>query len=533
MPLREVFDLGQMVPKGLPVLIRGVNWVGDAVMTMPAMRAIRKAMPEADITLLVKPWVSGLFEKDPNVDQIMIYGPGHSGINGKLRLALALRQKDFKKAILLQNAFDAALICRLAGIPERIGYGRDARGWLLTGPVPCLAEDRLAHHSRYYLNLLEKAGIIGKGLAPENAWIYLGLEERLRARKGLAALGLKRPVVGLNPGAAFGPSKRWPAAGFRRLAEAIIGELGGGAVIFGSAKEAPAAEEIAEGLPGAVSMAGRTTLRELAAYISECDALVTNDSGPMHVGYAVGAPLVALFGSTSPALTGPPAGSAVIKKELPCSPCFKRQCARLGDPPGTASVPECMGEIAAPEVLLALKSVLPRRRAVFFDRDGTLCRDAGYLARIEDFAPFRQELSALSRLRRAGFKLIGVTNQSGINRGIVDEKFVREVNGYFIREHGFDAFYYCPHRPDERCSCRKPSPGMLFDARRDMGIDLRNSYMIGDKSSDVLAARAAGARAILVRGPGPSDGADFTASTLTAAVNHIIESEETLWKRKA
>ena len=509
------------------MLIRGVNWVGDAVMTMPAIRAARLAMPDADLTLLAKPWVSGLFEADPNLDRIMLYGPDYGGINGKLRLALALRQKGFKKAILLQNAFDAALLSFLAGIPERIGYGRDARGWLLTRPVACRQEDRMVHHSRYYLNLLERAGIIKEGTAPEDAWIYLGLEERLKARERLTVPGLKRPVIGLNPGAAFGPAKRWPVSGFRAVADAVIRELGGSAVVFGSGKEAGAAEEIAAGFPGVVSLAGKTTLRELAALISECDALVTNDSGPMHVGYAVGTPLVAIFGSTGPNLTGPPPGAgAVIKTGLDCSPCFRRECPKTG----AFSEAPCMKGIAASEVVEALKSVLPGRKAVFFDRDGTLCRDPGYLSRREDFEPF-PELRALSRLRQAGFSLIGVTNQSGIGRGIVDEGFVREINGYFVREHGFEAFYYCPHLPGGRCSCRKPSPGMLFRARRDLCIDLRKSYMIGDKDTDVLAARAAGAKAVLVggrrAGAAVEYGApDFIARNLSEAINHIIESEE-------
>ncbi len=522
-------------------MIRGVNWVGDAVMTMPAIRAIRRAMPEAAITLLVKPWVSGLFEKDPNIDRIMLYGEEFAGINGKLRLALALRQKDFDEAILLQNAFDAALLCFLAGIPTRIGYARDARGWLLSKPVACHGEDRNMHHSMYYLNLLEKAGITAtapeSGHRREDPWIYLELEERLKARKALAALGLRRPIVGLNPGAAFGPAKRWPAARFRELATAIIGELGGGVLIFGSAKEAPAADEIARGLEGAVSMAGNTTLRQLAAFISECDALVSNDSGPMHVGYAVGAPLVALFGSTEPALTGPgvdtvikAGGSAVIiKKDLPCSPCFKRECARAGSLSREGNSAPCMDAITVSEVFSSLKSVLPARRAVFFDRDGTLCRDANYLARWEDFYPFGEDLKQLSRLKQAGFKLIGVTNQSGVNRGVIKEEFVKEVNGYFGREYGFDAFYYCPHHPGEFCSCRKPSPGMLLNARRDLGIDLKNSFMIGDRGSDVLAARAAGARAIMLAAEGPGQAkvetADFTARSLTEAVDYIIESE--------
>ena len=511
-------------------MIRGVNWVGDAVMTMPAIRAVRRALPEARITLLVKPWVAGLFEKDPNIDELMLYGEEYSGINGKLRLALDLRKKDFKTAVLLQNAFDAALVSFLAGIPERIGYARDARGFLLTTPIPYHGEDRMMHHARYYLNLLEKAKVINDGGRPDAAWIYLTLEERENARQAINALGLKlkRPVVGLNPGAAFGSAKRWPASRFRELADKVIKELGGSVIVFGTGEEIPAAGEIVAGLEGAVSLAGKTTLRELAAFISECDALVTNDSGAMHVGYAVGTPLVALFGSTDPALTGPadavikPGGNAVIKKTLPCSPCFKRECDR-----GAESA-ECMEGITAREVFLSLKSVLPANKAVFLDRDGVLCRDADYLSRWEDFYPFKEGLEKLPRLKAAGFKLVGVTNQSGINRGTIKEEFVKEVNGYFSREHGFDAFYYCPHHPDEACACRKPSPGLLLRARRELGIDLKNSYMIGDKRSDVLAARAVGAKAILVgtEGEGAEAGADFAVRSLAAAVDHIIQSEE-------
>ncbi len=511
------------------VLIRGVNWVGDAVMTMPAIRALRAAMPGRRMTLLVKPWVAGLFEKDPNIDEVMPYGDEWRGINGKLALALALRRRDFQTAVLLQNAFEAALLSALAGIPERIGYGRDGRGFLLTTSVPFHGEDRLMHHSQYYINLLEKAGIIkGEGNKIISApWIYLELEERLRARTFMS--GLKRPVIGLNPGAAFGPSKRWPFSRFRELALMATGELGGSALVFGSEKEKSAAEEIVQGMEGAFSLAGRTTLRELAAFISECDAVVSNDSGTMHVGYAVGAPLVALFGSTAPALTGPPAGNTVIKKDIPCSPCFKRECAAVGRAGSRSSQPiPCMDGITASEVLSAVRSILPSKRAVFFDRDGTLCRNAHFMSRWEDFEPFEDGLRDLPKLKKAGFMLVGATNQSGIARGLVGEEFVREVGGHFMQKYGFDAFYYCPHHPDDFCPCRKPSPGMLLNARRDLGIDLRNSYMIGDSAADVLAARAAGARAILIKAgtEGPSAAPDYLAGSLKEAINYILESEK-------
>ncbi|MEW6002954.1 MAG: glycosyltransferase family 9 protein, partial [Nitrospirota bacterium] len=118
------------------LLVRGVNWIGDAIMTLPALRALRKAMPDTKITILVKPWVLPVFEKDPNIDEIITYGNEFTGFIGKLRLSRILKKKDFCGVILLQNAFEAALIASLAGIKERIGYDRDGREFLLTKSIP-------------------------------------------------------------------------------------------------------------------------------------------------------------------------------------------------------------------------------------------------------------------------------------------------------------------------------------------------------------------------------------------------------------
>ncbi len=145
-----------------------------------------------------------------------------------------------------------------------------------------------------------------------------------------------------------------------------------------------------------------------------------------------------------------------------------------------------------------LEEVLPVQRAIFFDRDGTLCEDVHYLRRIEDLRLFR-EVERLNTLKDKGYLLIGITNQSGIARGIVPPEVNQKVNEVFITEYGFDGFYYCPHHPDEHCACRKPSPGMLFKARRDHRINLRASVVVGDKDADTLVAKAVGAKAVLVR----------------------------------
>jgi heptosyltransferase-2 len=505
------------------LLVRGVNWIGDSVMTLPALRALRKAMPEAKISLLVKPWVSPLFEKNPNIDEIITYSDKYKGIIGKIKLSRMLNKKKFCGAILFQNAFDAALITFLARIKERAGYNRDGRGFLLTTAVSVSENELKTHQINYYLNLLEQSGINAKYSDP---CIYLTLDERLRARKFLQ--DMKRPIVGINPGATYGSTKRWFPERFAEIANWFISDTGGSTVIFGSESEIDIADEIFRKVipefraPNSLlSLTGKTSLRELISLISECDVFVTNDSGSLHIAYAVGTPLIAIFGSTDPELTGPPPGAngdsnVVITPDVPCSPCFERTCKN--------NDMRCMYAIISDDVYYGIKKILPDKPAVFFDRDGTLCRDAGYLNKYDDLHIFN-DIDTVKLLKEKGFKLIGVTNQSGIARGIVDEGFVKEVNNIFIKQYGFDDFYYCPHHPDEHCPCRKPEPKMLLRARAEHRIDLKKSYVIGDKEADMLLSKAVGAKGILVQTgeARESEYADFIAKDLKGAVNWILE----------
>jgi len=499
------------------ILIRGVNWVGDAVMTMPTIRGIRDNFPDANISLLVKPWVLELFRNDPNINELLPYGEEYRGLVGKIRAGKDMRNKNFQCSYLLQNALDAALLAFLARIPQRIGFSRDGRGVLLTHRVKA---DRVAldlHHIKYYLYLLERTGHSTTYRLP---WIYPSLDERLRARSVLGTL--KRPVVGLNPGAAYGSAKRWPVHRFRDVANSIIKDIGGSIVLFGSSSELPMSEAILDAMDSdlissttCLSLAGKSTLSGLCDLIAECDLLITNDSGPMHIGYAVGTPLIGIFGSTSPRHTGPPVysfdgselgfKSKILTGTADCAPCFQRTC-RYGHL-------QCMESISAETVLDAVRDLLPDRKAIFFDRDGTLCRDAHYLSRMEDLDIF-PDVEELRRLKDKGYLLIGITNQSGIARGIVDEQFVRTVHTIFTNKYGFDDFYYCPHHPDDRCACRKPFHGMLLKARADHEIDLRRSYVVGDSERDIIAGILAGAGTVLA-------GSAETPETLTG---HRIEN---------
>jgi heptosyltransferase-2 len=517
--------------KGLhKILVRGVNWIGDAVMSIPALRGLRRGFPDSSISLLVRPPVAPLFSKDPAIDDIILYDDSYRGTAGRYRLSRLLRERRFSTAFLLQNAFDAALLSFLAGIPERIGYNRDSRGFLLTRPVPFKGEDRKIHHIEYYLNLLRSVGVPAGTTAP---WVFQTLEDRLEGRKLLS--DLSQPVLGINPGAAYGSAKRWLPERFSEVARWFIEDTGGSVVIVGSRQEAMTAHTIEisvrSGLGGSrrdpdgspvLNLAGKTSVGTLISVISECDIFLSNDSGPMHIAYAVGAPLVALFGSTNPALTGPPGeGSEVIRSDaLSCSPCFDRTCL-----PGHL---RCMYGITSDEVFFALKRMVPARPAVFLDRDGTLCRDASYLSSWDRFE-LLPGVENLQALKNRGFALVGVSNQSGIARGLVDEGFVREVNSLFVDRYGFDDFSYCPHDPGDHCACRKPETGLMVGARKRHRIDLKRSFVIGDKDADMLLARNLGSRGILVKTGQQQDSphADAVVNGLQEAIEYILDRSDT------
>ncbi len=519
---------------------------------MPAIRAVRNAFPDAYISLLVKPWVAEIFKENPSVNEIILYEDRYNSIAGKFKLAKILKSKGFNTAILLQNAFDAAFIAWLAKIPERIGYRRDFRRLLLTKAVPVhpvrkrrrdffsngVKKNILKqHHVYYYLNLLkESLNIEAEYTEP---LLYLNEEEINQARNFLNSKLLthnSQLLIGINPGAAYGSAKRWMPERFAKLIQRIINELNGNVVLFGSKSEIEIVNEIIKAVnssqntddalrithyePRILNLAGKTNLRELMALISECDAFISNDSGPMHIASALFVPVAAIFGSTDKTVTGPLGdGHRIITKDLPCSPCLEREC------------PErhlkCMTEISTDDVYNALLEILPKNRAVFLDKDGTLIEDVGYLNSFSDLKILEGVQENLQRLKNAGFKLIGITNQSGVARGIVGEEFVKESNKYLQKTLGIDDFYYCPHHPDDGCQCRKPKPMLLYKARLKHRVKLRESYVIGDKTLDVLLADAVGAKGVLVLTghDKKSEHADFIARDIKEAVDWILKEE--------
>lgn len=326
------------------ILVRAVNWLGDAVMTTPALAALRAARPGARISLLAMPLVAELFRGHPDVDEVLVYDRdgAHRGLSGRLRAASSLRARRFGSAFLLQNAFDAALLAFLARIPERAGYATDGRGFLLTRPVPVAPETMALHEVEYYLALLSALGVPRPASPALKLRVEEGEREAMEAR--LASLGIEpgRPLLGINPGATYGSAKRWFPDRFAAVADALSEARDAAVVLLGSAKEAPLSDEIEAAMRRRpVKLTGRTTVRELMALLARCDFLVTNDSGPMHVAAALGTPLTAIFGPTEWSRTSPWTGKArLVRAEgVPCAPCKRRECDRepvcmLGVTPG-------------------------------------------------------------------------------------------------------------------------------------------------------------------------------------------------------
>ncbi|MFZ0427481.1 MAG: lipopolysaccharide heptosyltransferase II [Acidobacteriota bacterium] len=318
-----------MSPSRPRVLVRSTNWIGDVVMSLPALREVRRLHPDAHLAVVARDWVADLYREQGLVDEIVSFPSGRSS------LRLIGRLRDFDRAVLFQNAFEAALLASLAGIPDRVGYATQGRGFLLTRKARPRTPGRRLHQVFYYLDLLHLTGLSDIDYLNRSEFrpdirlratrAGLGRARALLAEAGAPADG---QLMGLNPGATFGPAKRWLTDRYAALADRLIRETGATVLIFGSAAERPIAEAIQGSMKArAIILSGRTSLETLVALISSCSLFITNDSGPMHLAAALEVPQVALFGSTDEIATGPfDSRAEVIHKHVDCSPCLRRTC---------------------------------------------------------------------------------------------------------------------------------------------------------------------------------------------------------------
>ena len=310
----------------MKIVVRAPNWVGDAVLSLPAMNAIKKNFPESEIWVAAEEWVKDLFTMDDTFAGTVSLSK-HAGFKALAASARGIRDGRFDLGILFTNSFASALVFALAGIPQRWGYKKDGRGFLLTRGIPVRPKTAHEHQARYYQALLTGLGLKD---APDDFTLSVDRQEITRTEEWLKSRNIRvtKPLIILNPGAYYGSAKRWPAEKFAELASLLQNDRGAQIMIIGSADENALAEIISSRMSNPpLVMTGQTSLPRLAALISLADLFVTNDSGPMHLANFLGIPVVALFGPTDPARTGPiRQPSEVIHKGAPCWPCWYRQC---------------------------------------------------------------------------------------------------------------------------------------------------------------------------------------------------------------
>ncbi len=291
------------------ILVKGNNWLGDAVMSLPTLRSLREMQPRARVTLLTKPGFADLYRGSPHVDEVLPHERG--GMNRWMATVREIKGRKFDAALVLPRSFSAALLVWTARIPRRIGYGR-AR--LLTDTPAPLGRRHRVHH---YHNLLTA---LGSPPAVHPPRLELLADAKDWARERLPGDGW----IGINPGATYGAAKQWLPDRFIELAKRLSKR--GRIVVVGGPAETELGAEVAAAV-GGECVAGRTSVSQLAATIARCSLFVTNDTGPMHVADAVGVPIVAVFGPTD-WVTTPPYGKkhAIVRYEIECAPCLKRVC---------------------------------------------------------------------------------------------------------------------------------------------------------------------------------------------------------------
>jgi heptosyltransferase II len=322
------------------ILVRGTNWIGDAVMTTPALRRLRAAFPAAHITLLTGPRTAGLLAASKLVDELLIYHRQEEGARAFLRMASVLRARRFDLALLFQNAFEAALLAWAGGVPLRLGYAAQGRSLLLTHRLQRTAAHRNRHQVNDYLDLVKLAERVCSDAEPPPSAAAELLPELMPSAEQLREAEMllqqceldwqQRPLVALNTGATNSRAKCWPVERFAALGDALIEQCNAQIVLIGApAERANAAEVLAQmRLPKAVNLAGETTMAQLIGLLARCDLLVSNDTGPAHIAAALGRPTLTIFGPTNEWETAPTgARAALIRAEgIECARCMYRDC---------------------------------------------------------------------------------------------------------------------------------------------------------------------------------------------------------------
>ncbi|MGI8495764.1 MAG: lipopolysaccharide heptosyltransferase II [Pyrinomonadaceae bacterium] len=336
----------------MKIVVRGTNWVGDAVMQIPALRELRRVFPDSHITLATRSWAQGIFEDADFIDEILTFEKSDS----IFKQAKAWREKKFDAAILFTNSFESALVSKLGGVKKRFGYATESRSFLLTDSFPVPDWKNSRHEIHYYLNI---AGEFGKKffgdskVCEQNPQFQLSVSNKRKqsARELLIDNGadLNKKLIVFCPGSTNSRAKRWQTNSYAELNDKIQKDLNAEVILIGSPDElAVSAEVLEKSELKPLLLTGKTSLADVTAILSVCDLLVSNDTGPAHIAAALGTKTIAIFGPTNP-LTTSPLNAEIIRKNVECSPCMLRDC---------PIDHRCMTQISAEEIFQKILSII-------------------------------------------------------------------------------------------------------------------------------------------------------------------------------
>lgn len=311
----------------MKIVVRGTNWIGDAVMQIPALRELRRLFPEAQITLATRDWARGIFEDADFIDDFLTIEPKES----VFKQAKKWRKRKFDLAILLTNSFQTALVSRLAKVKTRFGYANEGRSFLLTNSIekPDWKDEK--HEIYYYLNLISAVEKHYFNKFSEQKPLFdltVSESRKLKAQKILEVhnVDLSKKLVAFCPGSTNSRAKRWESQSYAELNNKLQAELNANVILIGDKDELDVSLEVAENSTLApIILTGKTSLAESTAILSLCDLMVSNDTGPAHISAALGTETIVIFGPTNPKTTYP-IGAQIIRKEVECSPCMLRDC---------------------------------------------------------------------------------------------------------------------------------------------------------------------------------------------------------------
>jgi heptosyltransferase-2 len=339
------------------ILIRSTSWIGDSVISFPALRELRRIFPSSELVLLVKPWVRDVYLDADFVDDILIH---ESGYWGTLKTVHAIRKRRFDAAILLQNAFIAAAVAYFGGIPVRIGFPTDHRRFLLTHPLELPEPIRRGHQIFYYLSIASKVeklffGSSGVDFKTPDFRLPVNEDRQAKARKYLHDLGLdeSRKLVALNPGATNSRAKQWPADRFAEIGDRLAEASNCHVIFVGASSERELSESIAGRMQHRPALlTGRTSLAESIAILSICDLVISNDTGPAYISAALRRPTLTIFGPTDFNMICPTSDTThFVRSPVSCAPCMLRDC---------PTNHECMTAVTVDRVYKAAAALLKK-----------------------------------------------------------------------------------------------------------------------------------------------------------------------------